>query len=211
MRGKPVTKKEIKKIKKLRETGHSLPEICRVLKRRNSTVHRFAKNIVVLPEYINILRQKQGGSIRRSEEFWKKANDKADFLLKRIDKRDRLFILAALYWGEGAKRELNIINSDPELIKVFILCLREIGVKEKDLRISLRIYDDIDATDAKKYWAKVCGINTKNILNVNVLIGKKSGKLPFGMCRVRVTKSAESFKLIMSMIKFIKSQIIKLS
>lgn len=211
MHGKLVTKNEINKIKRLRETGHSLPEICRALRRRSSTVHRFAKDVVILPEYRIILRQKQGGSINRAKEFWKKATNRAAFLLKKVTARDKLFILAALYWGEGAKKEFNIINSDPKLIQATISCLKEIGVKKRDLRISLRIYTDINITEAKKYWAKICGINTNAILNVNILSGKKTGKLPFGMCRVRITKGAEFFKLIMSMINFIKLQITKLS
>lgn len=209
MKGRPVTKEEIIKIKKLREIGHSLPEICKILKRRSSTVHRYAKDVVVLPEYKNILRQKQGGSIKRAEKSWKIADNKAVALLEKINRRDKLFILAALYWGEGTKRELNIINSDPKLIQVFIACLEEIGIKRKDLRVTLRIYGDLGIAKVKKYWAEICGISIKSILSVNVLKGKKIGKLSYGMCRVRVTKSAESFKLIMSMIEFIKSDIIK--
>jgi hypothetical protein len=211
MNGKPVTKTEIKKIKKLRETGHSLPEICRSLQRGSSIVHKFAKDVTVFPKYISVLRQKQGGSFNRSKKLWKTAENEAVTLLKKIDKRDKLLVLASLYWGEGTKNELNIINSDPKLIQVFISCLKEIGIKENDLRISLRLYNDININEAKKYWAKICKINIKNILSVNILRGKKTGKLPYGMCRIRVTKGGKSFKLIMSMIEFIKSQIITLS
>ncbi len=209
MRGVPITRGEIKKIKKLRETGHSLPEICSVLKRRNSTVHKYVKNIIVLPEYVNILRQKQGGSIKRAEGLWKNSKIKAAELLKKVEKRDKLFILAAIYWGEGAKKEFNLINSDPALIQVSLSCLREIGISESDLRVSIRVYEGIEISEARKYWAKICNINEKRILGVNILQGKKHGKLPYGMCRIRVTKGGDSFKLIMSMIEFIKSQIIK--
>ncbi len=188
MRGKPVSKKEIQKIEQLRKTGHSLPEICRVLKRRKSTVHGYAKDVVVLPEYINILRQKQGGSAARAEKFWNKARFNAKKLLRKIGKREKLFILAAIYWGEGAKKEFNLINSDPALIQVSLSCLREIGVKEKDLRITLRVYEGINIEDAKKYWSKICKVNSRNIKNVNVLEGNKIGKLPYGMCRIRITK-----------------------
>lgn len=209
MRGKPVTQSEIHKIEQMRRTGHSLPEICSALKRRNSTVHRFAKDVVILPEYINILKQKRGGSIKRAEVLWEKSEIKAEGLLKKVESKDKLFILAAIYWGEGTKKELNLINSDPALIQVFISCLKEIGVNEDELRVSIRIYDGIDINEAKVYWAKICKIKVENILSVNILKGKKNGKLRYGMCRVRVTKSSDSFKLIMSMIEFIKSQIIK--
>lgn len=208
MHGKPVTKKEAKQIKSLRETGHSISEICAALKRGKSTVQRYVKNVAVLPKFADVLKRKQGGSIARAEKLWKKSEIYAEKLLNKINKKEKLLVLAAIYWGEGTKRELNIINSDPDLIRVFIACLKEIGVGGDDLRVSVRVYGNININKAKKYWAKVCGINIKNIINVNVLKGNKVGKLPYGMCRVRVTKSASSFKLIISMIKFIKKRLI---
>lgn len=209
MRGRIVTKNEICKIKRMRQTGHSLPEICNVLKRGSSTVYRFAKDVIVFPEYASILKQKQGGSINRANTLWKKSEIKAGSLLKKIEKRDKLLILAAIYWGEGTKKELNLINSDPALIQVFVSCLKEIGINKKSLRVSIRIYDGIDIDEAKKYWAKICDIDIENILSVNILKGKKNGKLRYGMCRIRVTKSGDSFKLIISMLEFIKSQSVK--
>ncbi|MFA6159743.1 MAG: hypothetical protein WC678_01475 [Parcubacteria group bacterium] len=207
MNGKKITKKEANQIKNLRKKGHSISEICTVLERGKSTVQRYIKGVVVLPEFVDILKKKQGGSIARAEKLWKESEYNARRLLKKISKKEKLLILAAIYWGEGTKKELNIINSDPDLIRVFISCIKEIGVDKNDLRVSIRIYDNININEAKKYWAKVCGINIKNIINVNVLKGKKEGKLLYGMCRVRVTNGAKSFKLIISMIKFIKKQL----
>ncbi len=195
----------------MRETGHSLPEICKLLDRGGSTVFKYAKDVVVFPEYLGILKEKQGGSKARSKKQWNNSADRADNLLKKIGKRDKLLILASLYWGEGTKSGLDMINSDPLMVRVFIECLVEIGVRRKDLRISIRIYDDIDRFDAKKYWAGICGVDMEKILSINTIKGKKIGKLPYGMCRVRVTKGNEHFKLIMSMITFIKLQLIPAS
>lgn len=208
MNGKIVTKKEANQIKSLRQRGYSISEICKILGRGKSTIQRYVKKVVVLPEFADTLKRKQGGSIVRAERLWKESEYEAKKLLKKISKKEKLLILAAIYWGEGTKKELNIINSDPDLIRVFISCIKEIGVNQNDLRVSIRIYDSINIDEAKKYWAKVCGVNIKNIINVNVLKGKKEGKLPFGMCRVRVTNGAKSFKLIISMIKFIKNQLV---
>lgn len=208
MRGEPINKDEVEKIISMRKIGHSLPEICKFLNRGGSTVYKYAKDVVVLPEYVNSLKQKQGGSKDRARTQWDKSIISANDLLKKIGKREKLFILAALYWGEGTKSELDLINSDPAMIRVFISCMKEIGVKSKDLRVSLRIYGDISSSDAKKYWAEVCEVDMENILSVNILKGKKTGKLPYGMCRVRVIRGGEYFKLIMSMIACIKSQIV---
>lgn len=209
MRGKRIEKSEIAKIVEMRQTGHSLPEICRFLKRGGATVYCYAKDVKVLPEYVDALRQKRGGSKARAKIQWDKSVVEASSLLEKIEKREKLFILASLYWGEGTKKEFNLINSDPALVQVFISCLKEIGITKEDLRISVRVYEGIDIEKAKKYWADLCKIKVSDILNVNVLKGKKIGKLPYGMCRVRVTKSAEYFKIIISMINNIKMQIIK--
>ena len=45
--------------------------------------------------------------------------------------------MSMLYWGEGTKRELNIINGDPGMMRVFISCLRSMGVNENDITIGL--------------------------------------------------------------------------
>ena len=207
MRGKPVTKKEAETFVRLRQTGHSLPEIQKATGRGSATVFKYIQNVKVLEEYKQILRAKQGGSKARADKGWKESVQKADGLLGTLTKRDKLIILTTLYWGEGTKRELNIINSDPELLRVFIECLLLIGVTRDMLRVTLRIFEDGSENEARKYWARALKIPENSILGVNILEGKKLGKLKYGMCRVRVTKGAPHFKLIMSMIELLKSKI----
>lgn len=208
MNGEKVSRAEIRKMLHLRETGHSLPEISMVIGRGKGTVHRYVKDTQVLSKYRETLRVKQGGSKERALRGWSEAKKKASALILPIQKRDRLLILTCLYWGEGNKKDLNIINSDPLLIKTFINCLREIGVTRSELKITIRLYEDIDKDKALRYWAGIVGIPKEKIFNVNILKGKKVGKLEYGMCRIRVTKGAKHFKLILSMIDLIKSEII---
>lgn len=207
MRGKPITKNEVEQIILLRQTGHSLPEICKMTSRGSSTVFSYVKNVSVHPDYVDILKSKQGGSIARARKGWDESKKKAETLLGTFNSKDKLLVLTALYWGEGTKRELNLINSDPELLRIFIECLFEIGVTRDMLRVTLRIYEDMSEIEMRKYWAQKLNISEKNILGVNILRGKKEGKLKYGMCRVRVTKGAPYFKLIMSMVELIKSKI----
>ncbi len=207
MRGKPVTKKEIETIIHLRETGHSLTEIRKTTSRGNATVFRYIKDVKVLPEYKDLLKSKQGGSRARARRGWEGASKKVESIFPELSSQNKLLVLASLYWGEGTKRELNLINSDPDLLRVFVECLLELGVTREMLRITIRIYEDMSEKDSRKYWARVLGVTEKNIIGVNVLKGKKKGKLKYGMCRVRVTKGEQYFKLIMSMIELIKSKI----
>ena len=106
--------------------------------------------------------------------------------------------------GEGTKRELNIINSDAAMLRVVVHCLRDLGVSDTEFRARIRIYDDINKFKAIDYWAAALSLPVECFKSVNVLTGKKKGKLAYGMCRIRVAKGANYFKLIMSAIERIK-------
>ena len=200
----PLSLEEVSKIIELRKTGHSIPEIQKIICRGKTTVFNYIKNVEVLPEYKEILRVKQGGSKCRSKRYWDIARVKAKELMPTLCFSNKLIILACLYWGEGNKKDLNLVNSDPGLIKVFVDCLLEIGVKKDDLRITLRLFDDLSESECVEYWARVLDVDIKAIRNVNFIKGNKVGKLKYGMCRVRVRKSHEYFKLIISVIDLLR-------
>lgn len=205
--GKQLDKKEINKIIKLRKCGHSLPEIRKITSKGSATISKYIKGVEILPQYYNIWKIKQGGSKARAKQEWIKAKNIAKKLISSLNRKEKLLIAACLYWGEGTKTELNLMNTNPDLIRVFIECLKELGITKDKLRITIRIYEDINKKSAIKYWAKIVGIPKSQILNVNILKGRKIGKLEYGMCRIRVTKSAPYFKIIQSIIELIKISI----
>ncbi len=198
---------EIDKIRQLRKAGHSLPEIKKIVGRGSGTVFRYAHGVSISPKFIKVLRIKQGGSKARSITHWEAARAQSERLIGRITSRDKILVLAALYWGEGTKSELNIINSDSSLLRVFIVCLEELGIQKAKLRFSLRLFGDINKRQAKKFWAKELDVKAEDIRVSELSKGKRKGKLPFGMCRIRLQKSGPYFKLIMSMIESIKSRL----
>ena len=207
MNGRPVTINEIKKIIELRKTGHSLPEIMKATNRGSSTVFHYAKNVHVLPMYANILKIKRGGSKNKAEKAWHTANVTASQIFDNSFNRvNRLILLAGLYWGEGSKRELSLINSDPTLIKTFVLCLQDLGIRTSELKVSLRLHEELNVKDSIKYWSHLLNVNPRLISSIEVIEGKEKGKLKYGMCRIRVAKSATYFKLLMSLIGNIRNQ-----
>ena len=207
MNGKKITQEEINAIIKLRKTGHSFPEIQNAVKRSNGTVFRYAHKVPVLFRYQSILKAKQGGSKAREIRERKNAEEKADKLIAYINTTEKLLIAACLYWGEGTKKDFSISNTDPDLIRIFVACIKEMGITKKDLRVTIRIYEDLDKENVISYWAKIIDIPKKRILNVNVLKGKKQGKLEYGMCRIRVTKGAPHLKLLHAIIRMIKMKL----
>lgn len=199
--------KEISQIQDLRKTGHTLYEIKNLTKRSNGTVWKYIKGVSILPEYKDIWKVKKGGSKVRSNRDWGEAKTKALEIIKDISFSEKMLILSCLYWGEGNKNELNLINSDPYMVRVIIVCLKELGVKDSELKISLRLFENINKKKAISYWTNILMLPKKTIQKIDVIKGNKVGKLKYGMCRLRVKKGGKYFKLIMSMIDLIKLKV----
>lgn len=199
-----LSKSEIKKIKNLRETGHSLNEIKNILNRGYGTIFRYIKDTPVLPEYKKIWKIKRGGSKSKSLKEWETSRIKASEILSSFNFKEKMIILSCLYWGEGNKTELNLINSDPFLVKVVLSCIRELGVGDDEITISLRLHEGVDKETSVKFWLNLLGLKNKSITYFEIIKGNKVGKLKHGMCRLRVKKGAKHFKFIMSMIDLIR-------
>ncbi len=200
--GKPKTsEKDIAEIIRLRKSGLSLDSIHKIVPQGKTTIFTYIKDLKV------DFNLRGTGSARKAKKDWDESKITASELVKDISLKGEMLILACLYWGEGNKNELSLINSDPNLIRIFVNCLKKLGVKNEDLLVSARIYEDLNPEKVKSFWARNLGIDKSLIRSINVLHGKKIGKLEYGMCRVRVRKSHYYFKLIMSMIDLIKSNL----
>lgn len=204
MRGIQTSLKEIEIIKSLRSNGFSISEIVKETGKSKSIVSKYIKDVKIKSKYKKILLSKRDWNKDKSLSEWNEARLKSARYIKNISDKESLLILASLYWGEGTKRELNIINSDPQMLRVVIICFKKLGIKNSQIKVTIRIYEDINQEVLINYWSNVLKLPKKCFKNVNVLYGKKMGKLPNGMCRIRVEKSSKYFKLIMSLIERIK-------
>jgi hypothetical protein len=200
----------IEKIINFRKKGYSISEISSNTGKSKSVVSRYIQNVKVLPEYISVLKRKQGGSKVRSDDLWLKSKISASKIIKNLEPRDKIILLIGIYWGEGTKSELNIINSDPILLRAFIEFIKEFDVIKNRIKASIRIYSDISADKAIDYWSNILNLSRDQFFKVELIEGKKKGKLEFGMCRLRVEKSSKEFKLLMSLINNVKDQIMLL-
>lgn len=198
----------IGKLKELRSKGFSISELMKRFSMPKTSVWHHIKDVEINKYYSKILRSKKASSVNRSLKQWELARSKARDLISSISAKEKIIIASCLYWGEGTKREFSLINSDPTLIKVFLDCIQELGITCDKLRVTLRIYEDIDREKALDYWSRAIGIKKLQISNINILRGKKNGKLKYGMCRIRVAKGAVYFKLIQSVIELIKTNFI---
>lgn len=117
-------------------------------------------------------------------------------------KREAAIIASMLYWAEGCKKGFSIANTDPKLIKTFIdNMFIAFGLNLSDLKVSIRIYEDLNRAECLRFWSKVTGVELSLAeTSVNVLKGAKEGKLQFGMCRIRIKKGNIIHKTIRKII-----------
>jgi DNA-binding transcriptional MerR regulator len=202
-----LNQEEINRIVFLRQRGYSLPEIKKITGHSSSTVFKYIQGVKILPEFEEIWKNKRKASITRSIRKWQEAREEARNLIKKLTKKEKILIAASLYWAEGAKNDLSFLNSDPALIKVFLECLKELGLKKERLRVSLRIYEDLNREEALNFWAKIVGISKEKINSISILRGKKKGKLKYGICRIRVAKGGDLLKLLHSLADVIKENL----
>ncbi len=197
---KLIPKETIKRIKILRQRGYSLPEIKKEIQVGYGSVFRHIQGIEILPEHRQIWHSKRGGSIKRMKIAEKTAQEKAEKTVIKLSKNEKLIFLSALYWGEGNKGDFGLSNSDPKLIKLFVKGLRELfNITEDKLRVSIRTYKDLDKNKCLKFWSNITGVPINKFVSINVLEGKKNGKLPYGICRVRVKKGGDMLKYMLAL------------
>jgi hypothetical protein len=96
-----------------------------------------------------------------------------------------------LYWAEGTLKgnTVDLANSNPEIIKIFLRFLREVcGIKEERLRIYLYAYQQHNCQALIRYWSNITGVPltqfTKPFIRKNNL-NVSGRKLPYGLIHVR--------------------------
>lgn len=205
--GKPkIDEKIVTKLRNLRHSGKSVKEIVKELSLGTGTVSKYCKDVSLSREARDILDKKRFPAKRVSLEQKIEAMEHAKKIIKTLDNRDIFLIFSALYWGEGTKRELNLINGDPELISFFIKGLISLGVDKKMVKISIRYYSDQNKEELTSFWLKKLALSGDSIVGFEkVEGGMKINKLIHGMCRVRVEKSSYYHKVVTSAIHVLSS------
>ena len=67
---------------------------------------------------------------------------------------------------------------------------------KKTRLLKMILDEDLDKDKSLSFWSQVVNIPKDKFIGVNVLVGKKKGKLEHGMCRVRVLKGGDILKKV---------------
>ena len=193
---------EKKTVYALRQSGKSIVEIQQITGLPRGTVNNWCQHVTISDEQMRILRFAQKRGLHKKykdnqdirEKAHKEGREKAKLL-------DPLHLAGCmLYWCEGAKAKssrhtLSLVNSDPEMIKVYMRFLREsLNVPNEEIFLKLTIYDDIDESEAIEFWSKVCNLHKSSFKKTQI---KKSYPIKqyshqrkmYGCCTVMVYKT----------------------
>jgi len=204
-----ITLEKKEKIIENRKKGLSIPQLSEAFGVSKSTASRLVKNIEILPEYRQQWLQRRNASQIISERATKEAEKLSFEVIPSVNRQIIGAVLASLYWAEGTKKDFSFCNGDPEMVRVFITSLKKVFfVKNEDIKVSIRIYEDLNLNECIEHWSKVVGFSLAGKVSINVLKGKKTGKLKYGMCRIRVKKAGLLLKTIFAINKRVHNLII---
>ncbi|MFJ6697387.1 hypothetical protein ACIQM4_15125 [Streptomyces sp. NPDC091272] len=143
---------------------------------------------------------------RRDEER-EQAKRSAFAAVGQLTDRELLVAGTALYWAEGGKdksysrREaLKFINSDPNVIKLYLRWLELLGVSRDRMRFRVYIHETANVVAAEKFWADVADVDVSDFQSTslkkhNPKTNRKNTSDQYQGClSVYVTRSADLYR-----------------
>jgi transcriptional regulator with XRE-family HTH domain len=121
--------------------------------------------------------------------------------------RELLLVGATAYWAEGSKakpwspyQSLTFVNSDPDMIRLFLRWLHLLGVDPRHIRLTVQIHDSANVGEAERFWAGVVAVPDavfrKPLLKHHkpATNRKNTGSRYYGCLRVYVRGSAQLYR-----------------
>lgn len=191
-----------------RESGAAISEIARLVGVSKSSVSLWVRDIQLTDEQHQALLD-QNPAYNRQLSGWTKqaARRRAERDgyqedgRRRARLRDADFVAGCmLFWAEGSKKRNQVVfsNSDPEMARFFVDFLRKhFGLAAAEIGITCHLYADHIETqrEIEQYWLEALGLPPESlrasVVNVYSKYSKRKrkGRLPYGTCRVVVTKT----------------------
>ncbi|MFF8680319.1 terminase gpP N-terminus-related DNA-binding protein [Streptomyces sp. CA-100214] len=126
-----------------------------------------------------------------------------------LSARELFLVGVGLYWAEGGKdkpydrrENVTFVNSDPDMIKVFLAWLRLLEVERERLRFTVMIHENADVAGAEQFWAELVRAD-RSAFNKTTLkrhnpktVRKNVGDSYRGCLVIKVLKGADLYRRI---------------
>ena len=112
-----------------------------------------------------------------------------------------------LYWGEGNKTRnssIGLTNSNPRALMFYIRWLELFGIEKKQLKISLKLYSDMNIRKQEEYWSKQLSVPLSQFRK-SYIKKSTSGSITYhngfgqGTCSIVVENARLSEKVLMGL------------
>lgn len=209
--------KERIKARHMRQKGASLHEIASKLRVAKSSVSTWVRDIHLTQSQTKFLAH----SMHTREVVKKRVatrlaheNARRTFTIqehkkfvpgKRMTPENLLILGTALYWAEGGKshknRSFNFTNSDPIMIKVMRVFLKNIcKVPGEKLRGHIHIHAHLNKQKAERYWSAISQIPRSQFYKTTQVINRASrdtrDTLPHGTFSIQIGSTNLFLKML---------------
>ncbi|GHC67247.1 hypothetical protein [Streptomyces cinnamoneus] len=127
----------------------------------------------------------------------------------RMTDRELFLVGVGLYWSEGAKSKphrlserVTFINSDPDMIQVYLAWLSLLGVRPEHIQYRVMIHENADVARSERFWADVAGVDAATLKKTTLkkhnpaTVRKNVGESYHGCLVVDVLKSADLYRRV---------------
>ncbi|MFI8502189.1 hypothetical protein ACIGFK_27360 [Streptomyces sp. NPDC085524] len=148
-------------------------------------------------------------TLETRDEERRRAKQEAAAEIETLSDRELFVLGVGLYWAEGTKdkaydrRERVIfVNSDPDMVRVYLAWLRLLGVEDEQVRYSVMIHETADIAGAEQFWMDFAGADASQFLKTAIkrhnpkTIRKNTGEDHYGCLAIRVLQSAGLYRRI---------------
>ena len=217
---RPNAKDDLREIAvAMRRDGKSYREIAEVVPVSKSTLSLWLRHVELTDAQREVLRERairpseeRAQGIRRSNEL-RRAKVVADARAQIPHEiaESELFVAGVVaYWAEGSKHKpwrpgnlVTFINSDPEMISLFMRWLALLGYDASDCAFNVSIHESADVAAAENYWASLVGVPAVTFLKPTIkrhnpkTVRHNTGDDYRGCLVVRVRKSTDFYRQIL--------------
>lgn len=199
--------KEREFARRLRRSGRSVRAIAKQIKCSKSSISKWVRDIPLTVEQIERLKSNQDKGRAKAanhpnspKHVWAKIRkDITESAMEEISPNYSLYMLkiigSALYWAEGSKSEINMVNfsnSDPYMIGLMMQFFKRIcKVPSSKFRGVVHIHPHLNRERARKFWSRISGIPPNQFHKTQIAVSRasknKKDTLPLGTFRIVIS------------------------